>query len=93
MIDVSEYIDQLERIRVSIPEYVEKLCFSHQCYWRIITDVKIGFPHYYEWMEFDDKSWDEKNRRGWNKPDRVFGGVEVRYIWRRHRPIKIVTNA
>lgn len=67
---------------------IDALAYSYKDHWRIITDIEIPFPKNYELVKHDPNievsnvRWDEHPKQGWGKPDKIFGGVEVRYLWK-----------
>lgn len=95
MIDIQPYLDKLEALKWSAGSYIEKLVYSYKWHLVIVTDIKIPFPKNQQLIghdnniELQEYTWDKHPKGGWSKPDKIFGDVELRYLWKSFRPQKI----
>ncbi|MBK7883538.1 MAG: hypothetical protein IPJ81_06865 [Chitinophagaceae bacterium] len=75
--------------------YIDKIAWQTKWNLRIIYDVEIPFPLNYEWIKHDSDieisniPWDKHSHKGWGKPDKQFGNVEIRYLQKEFHPLTI----
>lgn len=68
--------------------YWEDIQLKYSSYWRIITDRKIQFPRNHHLLncrtdvEISDMPWNKHPNKGWGKPDKIIGDVEIFYLWK-----------
>ena len=95
IIDTTKSDQQLNDLSIKMDKYIEDLFFSNKQHYRIITDKEIKFPRNYEIMNHDrdmelsNISWDKHPNRGWGKPDKMIGNIEVRYLLKQFKPAGI----
>jgi hypothetical protein len=94
VIDVSPYIEQLERKKEKMANWINECAFSYTYHMRIIFDKEVPFPKNYEMVEHDrlievsHVPYDKIKTPGYSKPGKQFLGIELRYLWRQFHPNK-----
>lgn len=81
-----EFDNKLNNLRNYISYFLNQKERQYSWHLRIIVDKEIPFPRNLSLVKYDNdidvtkNKWHENSRYGWNKPDKVFSGVELRYI-------------
>lgn len=87
MIDITEHIEKLERLKVYMDKFIDNLAFQSKYYMRIITDVELSdeakrrILSGVDNIEISSEKAIDHPRNGWGEPDRVIGDVELFYLW------------
>jgi len=72
-------------------KWIDDYAFSLKSYVRIINDKPVRFPDYYTMinyrsdMEISHLKWNECPNKGWSKPDKIIGDVEIFYLWKQFK--------
>ncbi len=71
--------------------WIENYAYSLKTFVRIINDRPVKFPLTYEMIGYKDLieishlKWNKHPNKGWCKPDKIIGNVEIFYLWKQFK--------